>query len=209
MEITNPVILLILSLLGAIIPSLLSDGSKRIGAWGSFVFQVVALIVSIFICKVVWEHPVSISYDWIEIGNTSINFSIYIDRISALLLIVILLVSALVQLFSLEYMKEDVGFRRYFSLLSFFTFSMIGIVISGNLLVIFMFWELVGFSSYLLIGFWYKKNSAASAAKKAFIVNRIGDVGFVIALSICWLYFQSFEIEVIKESHLKLYTNGK
>ena len=197
MELSNPIILLFISLVGALIPLVLPDKIRITAAWLSITFQLLGFATSIAVCSDAWPSPVVLSFNWMEIANTQINFSVSVDRIAALLLVIVSFISLLVQVFSLEYMKKDDGFKRYYSLLSFFTFSMIGIVISSNLLIVFMFWELVGFSSYLLIGFWYNKNSAAIAAKKAFVVNRIGDVGFIVALSICWSYFHSFDLDVI------------
>jgi NADH-quinone oxidoreductase subunit L len=108
------------------------------------------------------------------------------------MLVVVTLISFLVHLFSTEYMREDKRFSRYYAYLGLFTFSMIGIVIANNFLFMYVFWELVGVSSYLLIGFWYEKNSAANASKKAFLANRIGDLGFFIGIMILFYTYGTF-----------------
>src|SRR5690606_18560752 len=123
---------------------------------------------------------------------------IFLDNIAVLLLVVVTLVSFLVHLFSVEYMKGDPAFNRYYAFLGLFTFSMLGIVLADNLLIIFIFWELVGLSSYLLIGFWFAKPAAAAASKKAFLINRIGDLGFLVALMILWSKFETLDLQHIK-----------
>ncbi len=134
-------------------------------------------------------------FDWINLGNTSVTLGIGIDNLTAIMLIVVTLISFLVHLFSMEYMREDSRFSRFYAYLGLFTFSMLGIVIANNFLNMFIFWELVGVSSYLLIGFWYEKDSAANAGKKAFIVNRIGDLGFLIGLMIIYSTYGTFIFE--------------
>ena len=95
-------------------------------------------------------------------------------------------VGALIHIYSLGYMREDEGKSRYFAALSFFMFSMLGIVLANNFVMMFIFWELVGVSSYLLIGHWFERDAAAEAAKKAFITNRIGDFGFMLGILMVW-----------------------
>ena len=109
------------------------------------------------------------------------------DGLTAIMLVVVTGVSLLVQIYSTGYMKGDPGYARYFAYMSFFTASMVGLVVASNVIQLFVFWELVGLSSYLLIGFWYHKPSAAAAAKKAFLVTRLGDFGFLLA--IFYLFF--------------------
>ncbi len=104
------------------------------------------------------------------------------------MLVVVTVISFFVHFYSIGYMAGDTGIRRYFAMLGFFTFSMLGIILSDNLLAIFFFWELVGFSSYMLIGHWNEKPAAADAAKRAFIINRVGDIGFLIGLMILWTH---------------------
>lgn len=121
-------------------------------------------------------------FNWIKVSTFSFDFGIQVDSLSALFALIVCFVSFLVHLFSIEYLRGDKNFEKYFSYLGLFTFSMLGIIFSENLLQMFVFWELVGFSSYLLIGFWYQKDKAISANKKAFVVNRVGDVGFLLGI---------------------------
>lgn len=124
---------------------------------------------------------------WLTLGDFTLDFGFYFDGLASLMLLVVVFVGFLIHIFSLGYMKDDPGKARYFGGLSIFLFSMLGIVLSDNLLMIFVFWELVGFSSYLLIGH-YQTPSAAAASRKAFIVNRVGDFGFL--LGIVFVYWQ-------------------
>jgi NADH:ubiquinone oxidoreductase subunit 5 (subunit L)/multisubunit Na+/H+ antiporter MnhA subunit len=122
------------------------------------------------------------SFSWIAIASFDVTFGIILDPLTVSMLVVVTFVSLLVQVYSISYMSHDSGYSRYFAYMSLFTASMIGLVIASNVVQLFIFWELVGLCSYLLIGFWFTKPSAASAAKKAFLVTRIGDFGFLIAI---------------------------
>ncbi|MCW1914160.1 NADH-quinone oxidoreductase subunit L [Luteolibacter sp. GHJ8] len=130
------------------------------------------------------ESPAPIS--WATIGDFSLQIGIKLDQLSTGMMVVVTGVGLLVHIFSLAYMAEDSAKARFFTCLSLFMFSMTGIVLASNFIMTFMFWELVGLSSYLLIGHWYQKDSAADAAKKAFITNRIGDFGFMIGILMLW-----------------------
>jgi NADH-quinone oxidoreductase subunit L len=132
------------------------------------------------------EHPVITNVNWLTIGDLKINFGTVVDPLSAMMLFVVTLVASMVQIYSLGYMHGDKGWSRYYAYQSLFAFSMLGMVIATNLLQLFIFWELVGLCSYLLIGFWYFKVSAREAAKKAFITTRVGDFGLL--LGILFLY---------------------
>ena len=123
---------------------------------------------------------------WLSVGDLDIHVGLRVDALSTLMLMVVTGISFLVHLYSTSYMDEDPDYPRYFAALGLFTFSMLGIVLSDNLVQTFIFWELVGVTSYLLVGFWYQKPSAADAAKKAFLTNRIGDFGFIIGIVILW-----------------------
>ncbi len=128
------------------------------------------------------------SVEWLRLGSFTISFGVKFDDLAALMLFVVSVVGFCIHVFSLGYMREDEARGRYFAGLSVFMFSMIGIVLADNLFMLFVFWELVGFSSYLLIGHWWERRSAADAAKKAFIVNRVGDFGFLLGVIACyWL----------------------
>ncbi len=162
----------------------------------------VALAISIYIMvqKVFFiaEPRIDFTFRWLDLGalighpGFTIDLGIAIDNITAIMLVVVTLISSLVHLFSLAYMEGDVRYSRYYAYLGFFSFSMLGIVLSNNFLMMYAFWELVGISSYLLIGHWYEKKSASDAGKKAFIVNRIGDVGFFIGIMIVFTQLHTF-----------------
>jgi NADH-quinone oxidoreductase subunit L len=124
---------------------------------------------------------------WIRVGDFTARFGVLVDRLSLLMSLVVTGVGLPIFVYSVGYMRDDEGFGRYFACLSLFAFSMLGIVLSTNLLQTFVFWELVGLSSYLLIGFWFGKDSAVEAGKKAFMVNRVGDFGFLTGIVL--LYF--------------------
>lgn len=139
------------------------------------------------------------SFNWASIGGFNLQIGIQLDQLSTGMMIVVTGIGALVHIFSLAYMKEDEAKARYFTGLSLFMFSMTGIVLANNFIMTFIFWELVGLSSYLLIGHWYQKDSAADAAKKAFLCNRVGDFGFMIGILMLWgitgtLTFSEMEI---------------
>lgn len=123
---------------------------------------------------------------WINVANLNVEMGITIDRLAWIMLLIVTGVGSAIHIYSYGYMKEDPAFARFFASLSLFTFSMLGIVLANNFLQMFVFWELVGLSSYLLIGFWYGKASAADAAKKAFLTNRIGDFGFLLGMIVIW-----------------------
>ena len=133
------------------------------------------------------EIPIQASIDWIHLGPLTVEFGVLLDPLSTLMLLVVTGIGSAIFIYSTAYMAEDPGFSRYFAYLSLFAFSMLGIILSNNFIQIFIFWELVGVSSYLLIGFWYEKPSAADAGKKAFMVNRIGDFGFILGILMIWV----------------------
>jgi NADH-quinone oxidoreductase subunit L len=143
------------------------------------------------------------SFNWIDLkeapffGPVKIDLGIVIDNLSAAMLVVVCLISALTHLFSTKYMEGDAKYNRYFAYLGIFTFSMLGIVLTSNLLMMYIFWELVGFSSYVLIGFWYEKPGPQYAMKKAFIVNRIGDIGFFTGIMIIYVFTKTFNFTEI------------
>ena len=138
----------------------------------------------------VWDHGGEIGWrarSWVTIGDMEISLGMLMDPLTAILLVVVSGVSLVVQVYSQGYMRGDTGYSRYFAFMSLFTASMLGLVLSRNIIQLYVFWELVGLSSYLLIGFWYHRPAAAAAAKKAFLVTRLGDVGFL--LGILYLFF--------------------
>ena len=143
-------------------------------------------LASLVIAFILLDSRGTAAFDWATIGDFHLQIGIQLDRLSTGMMIVVTGVGALVHIFSLAYMKDDPAKARYFTGLAFFMFSMTGIVLASNFIMTFIFWELVGFSSYLLIGHWYHKASAADAAKKAFLCNRVGDFGFMIGILMLW-----------------------
>ena len=139
-----------------------------------------------FLFGVSGSHVAASSVPWLSVGTLDVHLGLTVDSLSTLMLMVVTGVSFLVHLYSTGYMDEDPEYPRYFASLGFFTFSMLGIVLSDNLVQTFIFWELVGVSSYLLVGFWYDKPAAADAAKKAFLTNRMGDFGFILGIILVW-----------------------
>ena len=148
--------------------------------------SVVSALATFVLSVVLLGKNETAHFAWATIGDFSINIGIKLDQLSTGMMIVVTGVGLLVHIFSLAYMKEDTAKARYFTGLSLFMFSMTGIVLADNFIMTFIFWELVGLSSYLLIGHWYQKNSAADAAKKAFLCNRIGDFGFMVGILMLW-----------------------
>ena len=136
-------------------------------------------------------------FEWISSGNFVANWTINIDPLSSVMLVVVTFVSALVHIYSIGYMSNDPHKPRFMSYLSLFTFSMLILVVSDNFLQLFFGWEGVGLCSYLLIGFWYKKESANNAAIKAFIVNRVGDFGLAIGIFLIFFYFGSINFNEV------------
>lgn len=130
-------------------------------------------------------------HPWLNLGAASIDIGLLMDPVTNVMLVVVTGVSLMVQVYSLGYMRGDPGFSRYYAYMSLFTAAMLGLVLASNVVQLYAFWELVGISSYLLIGFWHHRPAAAAAAKKAFIITRIGDVGFLMA--IIYLFFQADE----------------
>jgi len=133
--------------------------------------------------------------NWVIIdGGLTIHLGLILDSLTAVMLIVVTLVSLMVQIYSQGYMKGDPGYHRYFAFMSLFTGSMLGLVLADNLLFVYVFWEMVGLCSYLLIGFWFHRPAAANAAKKAFIVTRLGDFGFLAAILLLFFNTGTFDI---------------
>ena len=141
-------------------------------------------------------------WDWIRIGSKKnpsllVEAKLRADAMSALMLVMVTCVSLLVAIFASGYMKGDPGYPRFFAAIALFVFSMCMLVLAGNFLLMFVFWEAVGLCSYLLIGFWFKKPSAAAAAKKAFVVNRIGDFGFIVGVFMIWNAFGTVDFDAL------------
>lgn len=170
-------------------------GKKGGGANLAFANISIAFSLSIYLVYLLW-NKVTIHYqlDWFEIGQIQFKAGILLNNLSLLMISLVSGISMLVHVYSRSYMKNDINIHRYWAYLGLFSSSMLALCISDNLLLIYLFWELVGFSSFLLIGFWYTKHSASQAAKKAFVMNRIGDIGFLIGIMIVFTQFQTLDI---------------
>jgi NADH-quinone oxidoreductase subunit L len=188
----------------SLIPLLPLAAFLLLGLWGRSVFKKTAgLIGTVFMLastvialytayqyffvhgKVngVYQKSIPLQYTWLEFSKgVSIDMGILLDPISVIMLVVVTFISLMVHIYSLGYMKGEERFATYFSSLGLFTFSMLGLVLSSNIFQIYIFWELVGVSSFLLIGYYYNKPSAVAACKKAFIVTRFADLGFLIGI---------------------------
>lgn len=158
-----------------------------------------AVLVGYYRLFVFNTEEIVLAFNWLNYDNLKVELGIKIDNFTVIMLFVVTLISMLVHYYSIEYMKGDSRFNRYFGYLGLFTFSMLGIVLTHNILMMYIFWELVGLSSYLLIGFWFEKDSAANAGKKAFLVNRVGDIGMFLGILIIFTTYGTFTFDSIFE----------
>ena len=149
----------------------------------------------IFVFAEVWRStPISADYNWFTIGTHTFTIGVLLNNLTVLMQLIVCVIALPVHIYSRTYMKGDPGIHRYWMYLSLFCFSMLGLTISNNLLMMYIFWELVGFASYLLIGFWFTKESAVQANKKAFIINRIGDLGFLLGIASVYSIYGSLNL---------------
>ncbi len=179
-----PWIILFSPLVSALAILLVTRGQKALSAYVSVAAVAVSFVASCLLLGTPNHNP---HFPWINFPpDLVINFGVAVTDLSKTMLIVVTTVGLLVHVYSLGYMREDRDMARYFAGLSLFMFSMLGIVLADNFVMMFIFWELVGVSSYLLIGHWYERPTAADAANKAFLVNRIGDFGFMAGILMLW-----------------------
>jgi NADH-quinone oxidoreductase subunit L len=182
---TLPWILLLTPLVSAGVITLFTQRFRGL----SSLISIAAIFVSLICAWLVFIQPQVIApeHTWIEIpGVFRIPLGLTIDGLSKTMLLVVTFVGTLIHIYSLGYMHDDEGKSRYFAALSLFIFAMLGIVLANNFVMLFIFWELVGFTSYVLIGHWFDRDSAAEAAKKAFLTNRVGDFGFMLGILMLW-----------------------
>ena len=179
---TLPWLILLLPLLAAGIITLFTLRNKAVSATLSIGAIVAGFVLTLALIKFGGWEARDLSCQWLSIGSLNVGFGARIDALSLMMLLIVTGVGSAIHIYSYGYMHDDPGFSRFFACLSLFTFSMLGIVLATNFLQMFIFWELVGVSSYLLIGFWFEKPSAADASKKAFLTNRIGDFGFILGI---------------------------
>ncbi|MFD2247026.1 NADH-quinone oxidoreductase subunit L [Pontibacter ruber] len=201
-ETTTALVVLLLPLLAFLVLYFFGKRLPRQGDWLAIGVTGVALALSVYLFSQIWNtttfHSRSI---WFSLPSSIVadfTAGVLLDNLTVLMLVIVTFISLLVQLFSVGYMHGDEGYNRYFAYLGLFTFSMLGIVLVDNLLLLFVFWELVGFSSYLLIGFWCDRPTAVAASKKAFLVNRVGDIGLLLGLFAFYTYFRTFDLEVLR-----------
>ncbi|WP_313071057.1 NADH-quinone oxidoreductase subunit L [Melaminivora sp.] len=174
-------------------------GGNRIGRGVSHTLTILGVLVSFLLSALVFQSVVSDGarfdqtlYTWMVVGNLKMEVGFLIDSLTAMMMCVVTFVSLMVHIYTIGYMEEDPGYNRFFSYISLFTFSMLMLVMSNNLLQLFFGWEAVGLVSYLLIGFWYNKPSATFANMKAFLVNRVGDFGFILGIGLIGAYAGTF-----------------
>src|SRR2546421_7790890 len=183
-------------LVGAIVAGLFGRAVGRAGAhWVTIASVFVSFVLStIIFVDVLNGNTFNDSvYTWVTMGDTRIEIGFLIDRLSALMMVVVTFVSLMVHIYTIGYMAEDPGYQRFFSYISLFTFSMLMLVMANNFLQLFFGWEAVGVVSYLLIGFWYTRPTAVYANLKAFLVNRVGDFGFILGIALVLAYFGTLQ----------------
>ena len=187
-------------LFGAIVAGLFG---RAIGRAGAHSVTILAVLVS-FVCSVVIFQDVMAGniyngsvYTWITSGETRLEIGFLVDRLTAIMMIVVTFVSLMVHVYTIGYMAGDPGYQRFFSYISLFTFSMLMLVMANNFLQLFFGWEAVGLVSYLLIGFWYTRPTAIYANMKAFLVNRVGDFGFILGIGLVLAHFGTLDYNAV------------
>jgi len=183
-----------LPLLAAIVNLLLPQRLGKLSGWLSTGIILLSVVLATIVFSRVWNHEqLHVQQRWFTIGNTEVNAGILLNNLSVLMLLLVTVIALPVHIYSTAYIKTEEQ-NRYFTYLSFFCFSMLALVVVDSMILLYAFWELVGFSSYLLIGFWFTKDSAVQANKKAFIMNRIGDIGLLSAIVILFAQYHTFDL---------------
>lgn len=204
----NLILIPVLPLLAAILIALTGRKYlKQHSHWPTIIAFAFSFFLSLAVLSEVKSTPFSPTtpekpqimkvYDWIDIGTLNVGVTLRADPLTAMMLVMVTFISTLVAVFSKGYMHGDPGYPRFFAAVALFVFCMTMLVLSNNFLLTFVFWEGVGLCSYLLIGFWFKKRSAAAAARKAFLVNRIGDFGFILGIIMIWSFTGSLDYDVV------------
>ena len=197
-------LIILLPLIGSIISGFFGKflGSRNSEILTSLFVSISSILSFLIFYKVFNENYINNLdiFTWINSGTFNVNWSIKIDALSSVMLVVVTLVSSIVHIYSIGYMSHDPHKQRFMSYLSLFTFSMLMLVTSDNFLQLFFGWEGVGLCSYFLIGFWFKKESANAAAIKAFVVNRVGDFGFALGIFLIF-YLLNVKIQKIWTRH--------
>jgi len=202
--INSSLAILFLPLLAFTIQIFIGKRLPRQGDWVSISAILFTLLLAgyMFISMLAQYDPnfrYESSFTWMDLGDFKIHLGFLVDNITIIMLLVVALISSCTHIFSIKYLEGDIRYSRYYAYLGLFTFSMNGIVLANNLVSMYIFWELVGVSSYLLIGHWFEKESAANAAKKAFLTNRVGDIGFFIGIMTVFTAVGSFAFTDIFE----------
>ena len=200
-----PLLILFLPLLSFIIVIFFGKKLPRQGDWVAVGSIVTTFLLACYLfLQMLLDYDPDFShgssFSWINLGEFKIDLGILVDNLTIVMLLIVTLVSSCTHIFSIAYMKGDIRYNRYFAYLGLFTFSMNGIVLADNLISMYMSWELVGVSSYLLIGHWFEKDSASNASKKAFLTNRVGDIGFFIGIMLLYSAVGAFAFSPIFES---------
>jgi NADH-quinone oxidoreductase subunit L len=197
-----PWLILFLPLLATAVITLFTLRCRTTSALLSIGTIVISFILTVvFIANNGWTPtPSELTTNWLSIGNLNIDFGLKLDALSLMMMLIVTGVGGAIHIYSFGYMREDHGFSRFFACMSLFTFSMLGVVLANNFIELFIFWELVGVSSYLLIGFWFEKPSASNAAKKAFITNRLGDFGFLLGILVVWTTLGSLNFSSLQKT---------
>ena len=183
-----PWVVLIAPLAAAAIITLFTRSNRPLSGGISIAAVTAGFILAlVFVGMTGWfPAPFELVFTWLQVGELNVQLGLRLDALSLLMMVVVTGVAAVIHIYSWGYLRDDPGFARFFACLSLFTFSMLGIVLANNFVALFIFWELVGVSSYLLIGFWFERPAAADAGKKAFITNRLGDFGFFLGILTVW-----------------------
>ncbi|MEI6781213.1 MAG: NADH-quinone oxidoreductase subunit L [Verrucomicrobiota bacterium] len=196
-----PWTILFLPLLAAALIMAFTQHNRKLSAGLSIGAVVAGFVLSLIFIKLNnWGPARESSVTWLAVGDLQADFGLRFDSLSLLMMLIVTGVASAIHIYSWAYMSEDRGFPRFFACLSLFTFSMLGIVLANNFLQLFIFWELVGVSSYLLIGFWFERPAAADAGKKAFITNRLGDFGFLLGILMVWAILGSLRFNEIEKT---------
>ncbi len=194
-----PWLILFLPLLAAAVIALFTLRDPKLSAALSIGAVVGGFFLSIvFLAANGWGPLPESGVNWLAIGELRIDFGLRLDPLSLAMMLIVTGVAGVIHIYSWGYMRDDRGFSRFFASLSLFTFSMLGIVLANNFIQLFIFWELVGVSSYLLIGFWFERPAAADAGKKAFITNRLGDFGFFLGILTVWTSLDSLHFGTLQ-----------
>ena len=194
-------VILLLPLLAAGLITLLAHRDQRLSAGLSISAVLLSFLgsVALFLALPHDRTSTELTVTWLAVGTLQVDLGLRLDALSLMMLLIVTGVGSAIHIYSYGYMSGDRGFSRYFASLSLFMFSMLGIVLANNLLLLFVFWELVGVSSYLLIGFWYDRPAAADASKKAFLTNRLGDFGFLLGILLVWGLLGSLHFATLQD----------